>query len=1213
MPHRTHETHVAVLERYRIDSPLVTLDKLVIQALLSLTTALQSVSFDDVIRLNDWKPLHSTRTLLTSKLCQPVDISESESAPEEIACIYCAFVAPTKPELQRHMTLFHAQPRPLIRKVNYSQDAINGLPQCAHCNKMFLKWSGFKLHCMANVCGAPSSSSPTLTEPLIHDGHWEDTIEMEPGPLHQEFYDRALVFATEADYASVRGDRRLCDYLQYHCILCSKHLGSTKAITAHMRANHPAQLQEAIALGIQRMRQYTGNLSPCGFCMSSFNKTHLCPVFLQMGILELQAVAPDDPLHFTCFLCQFVAADRAQLKKHLTRLHQFPCHDWTPARDSLEDGVTCAHCGSVHRCQQALRKHVINGHCQQFDPSRPWTRNGDQDIVEHLTSGRVDLILANAEIKRKLTHDCQFCTQKFAQAANLVGHLLQQHSELANDGELYRQVLQQRFAPRGCSCVPRIKQYRSTHTCVLFHQLSMIHFNGNALLHIPVVYDDTARDRMDTYVPMKSYLLMHDALKSRDFELLQQDPTFRETLSKVCLCCGKQVTLTGPAKEHVLRHHLLTMHPEPQQAIQCLIQMVVNRKEHDHLTTCDWCGVPIMPTHANNEYDDHLAECPVLLHFATWLLIPLLPPPHGSRSGGSANPNPGRLGGTDGLRGTKRPHDEEATNTSMGIKAAFERQRNRFRSSGTTENSVPALPSHPSTRERSELLTPAEHLHPLHVNREGRPDDPDLADQHPMEAAATTTEGFPIPSSMLGAPCDANPGATGHKSDGMQERRSFVAVEHPEQAGTSRPVMAISQVGSSEESLGGRHQSQQSTDERSHADLGPNLQNYGTSRSHCEVSCVAEQNEAGPSDSLEIGTGHEGSKIAQSPPLTGELQCVATGAITIETSSSTTVKTCRRPYEAQQEKVDRSKYCHILSELVLVNDDVQCYVNASFLTILWTHMMCGDFNMGSWGDETAVFLDLLKDGVQPSLCLRGHAALQPGFSQWQQLRGECSNTQQDYGEFLQYFLKWINSRLVVMTTSRRFLVDDAVVVAEKSDATSPILLYAELWDSLPAPICFQTILDQWHHTHGMMQAIEQASHILCFQICRFQDAHTIDRTILEFGNLRAFVTCFIDDRLCTARIPYQIAALVHYHGNSRGGHYNCVIAYLDKYGDLQWLFHDDNKPPVTWAVLPEWFLADITHVWMIRGDTYLQWKQPAAEASSQENALAHVLAHLRES
>ena len=147
----------------------------------------------------------------------------------------------------------------------------------------------------------------------------------------------------------------------------------------------------------------------------------------------------------------------------------------------------------------------------------------------------------------------------------------------------------------------------------------------------------------------------------------------------------------------------------------------------------------------------------------------------------------------------------------------------------------------------------------------------------------------------------------------------------------------------------------------------------------------------------------------------------------------------------------------------------------------------------------------------------------------------------------------------------------------------------------------------------MLQAIEQASHILCFQICRFQDATTIDRTALDFGNLLAFLPCFTDARLSIARIPYQIAALVHYNGNARGGHYNCVIAFLDKYGDLKWLFHDDNCKPVVWALLPEWFLFDVTHVWMIRCDEYHQWKQPQTAVPTQESALANVLAPLRES
>ena len=39
----------------------------------------------------------------------------------------------------------------------------------------------------------------------------EDPAEIEAGPLHTEYHDRAMVFAVEADYASARSDRKLCD------------------------------------------------------------------------------------------------------------------------------------------------------------------------------------------------------------------------------------------------------------------------------------------------------------------------------------------------------------------------------------------------------------------------------------------------------------------------------------------------------------------------------------------------------------------------------------------------------------------------------------------------------------------------------------------------------------------------------------------------------------------------------------------------------------------------------------------------------------------------------------------------------------------------------------------------------------------------------------------------------------------------------------------
>ena len=86
--------------------------------------------------------------------------------------------------------------------------------------------------------------------------------------------------------------------------------------------------------------------------------------------------------------------------------------------------------------------------------------------------------------------------------------------------------------------------------------------------------------------------------------------------------------------------------------------------------------------------------------------------------------------------------------------------------------------------------------------------------------------------------------------------------------------------------------------------------------------------------------------------------------------------------------------------------------------------------MGSWGEATATCLDIVMDGAATPLCLRSHSKLGPGFAQWQQLRGENFTTQQDYSEFLHYFLGWVCSRHVASTARRRFSRADEVVIAE---------------------------------------------------------------------------------------------------------------------------------------------------------------------------------------
>ena len=159
----------------------------------------------------------------------------------------------------------HPRPRHAETKVDFAQDTIDGKPICKHCRKVFLNWRSFTLHRGFNVCNAPESR-PASFKPDVPYSDDQDLESMEVSAQHSDLLGRAQVFASEADYDSVMHDRPMCDFMKSHCSLCSKHVVSAKALTAHLRSNHPGQMQEAIALGIQRTRQHTGNLSPCSFC-----------------------------------------------------------------------------------------------------------------------------------------------------------------------------------------------------------------------------------------------------------------------------------------------------------------------------------------------------------------------------------------------------------------------------------------------------------------------------------------------------------------------------------------------------------------------------------------------------------------------------------------------------------------------------------------------------------------------------------------------------------------------------------------------------------------------------------------------------------------------------------------------------------------------------------------------------------------------------------
>ena len=1213
VPHISRINTSTVLAANRIQTPLLTLHHLVTQAHVSMISALQLVPTHDIIHLTHWTTLDETRTLISSSLARIADFPTFDFEAPPLVCGFCTFYTDSPHELQKHYTLAHSRPRLANTKVDFAQDTINGMPTCRYCQKDFQTWQGFRMHRRFNVCNSYFTHNPTLPDsarPYCDDQDSPLDSMVDPAQ-HSELLARAQVFATEADYDSVMHDRPLCNFMQSLCILCSKHVVSLRSLTSHLRANHPGQMQEAISLGIQRTRQHTGNQSPCGFCSTSFRRTHLCPVTTQVAVLEMQVSTPDDPRHFTCFLCQFVAPDRLQLRRHLASRHQFPCFDWTPARDSLPDQVTCAHCGTVCHCLEGLRKHIIYGHCSQFDANRPWTRNGDSELVEQLRLGRVDLLLSDGEVRKRLTLHCQLCTQTFVQACNLINHLHHQHGDLAAEAELFRQVLQQRYAPRGCYCMPPVRSVKQTHQCVAFLQLSMIHYNGNHLLSIPISYDATACDRMDNHIPVNCLNLVHECLQTRDFALLQQDPAFRMALQTRCLCCGTSVTLTGPVQEHVLWHHLKQHHSEPRQVIECLIQMVIYRKQHDHLQFCDWCGVAIVPVNPHTEYDNHLAECPVLLHFATWLSIPFVPLPHGSTTRRHSNADAGGSGQYGhGLRGAKRPRDEEKEGLSISIKDIFSRQR--LQSSRIVKNDVPHGHTGPETRAGPDGTAIPKQLCAVPVNSKGRNADPTASRECQLEeGSATASSHDAIETTFVSIPAE-NPDPTGLQIEGLQEGRSSLAIKPAISTCATGWVMAVPSVEPWEQEIGAGCQDSKHSYGRDVGDPGTNPSSNRTANSSHSFPLPPEQEQGSSCHTLEVGTGYEERKTAcSSPVFTGEF-CVATDLSADQNAPSGSVQDGRRFDEDDEAQVNRDELCTHLIRMVLLNDDVQCFVNTVFLTVMWTHFLCSDFYMDTWGTHTGPLLRILLTETDNPLGIRSHPFFGAVFEQWQQLR---SHGQHDYGDFLGFFLGWLGTTLVAQTFQRRYLTADGVVIAEKSAAHTTILLHSELWQDLESFPSFQLIIDNWTQVNGMTSALAIASRLVCFQFCRFQSMMFADSSSFDFGDLTVFLTAFTNDQMATARISYRVAALVSYAGDSWRGHYTCAIPCTGPCGKAMWIFHDDNKSPQRWYILPSWFSYTVTHVWLVRSDKYVNWQIPqdildSASPDPRACALERVLAEL---
>ena len=1218
MAHVTHHSHEYIFAHYPITRPEEQLRSLVIQAKESMRNALRHVSARDIIHSNDWTPLELTRiTLETSDFTAQVNIPEGPDPMFQ--CSKCQFQTHSTQALQRHLTMEHKQFRQIDRRVDIATASQDGFAVCSKCTKTFSSWRDFRTHVMNDICGLSSThlARQAAVEPSasltigrhpdqpgsLESHHPEVLVDM---ATHQEFVDKVNALATEADYESLKADQLLCQHLNQHCVLCSKFVISAKAYTMHMRAHHQSYMQDSISLGLQRAKQYNGTKSPCDFCGVVFVRSHVCVPCTQMAVFEIQNRTVDDQHPLRCYLCNFDTMSKAELRQHLQDKHQFRTYDFKPARDCEDDQVTCAHCHHTYHNHKCLRQHIQHGHCSQFESEKAWTRSGDKDVADLMRAGQFDTILADVELKQRLTKTCQFCSVTHKEARFMVQHLYTFHGELVDRGTLFCGLLKKLFGyTRGCACIPAVKQMTTKHICIPFMQLGMLHFQLGDWLTIPLIYTDHVREPMDEHLPHNQVLLLHDSLIDRNFQRLSEDDSFIDVFRHKCMCCG---TVCGNLEE--LRQHLQTRHAEPLQAIDCFVDMIVYYHSNDGDAECRWCKLNLQEPQIY--YEDHLAECSVLRHFVTFLVQPLKH--HGGRG---TKPDAGSVRSHAAKLQSRTNKRAEAPKDQQPIGDFFKRQQRRRLQSST----IGGTDGVPGSEAREGCAGSPESMQLHHVPGDLTRIHSTIADEKVTGLEAGQTIGDSGPPAACGATSIHPQHDAGKSSEDqcMQQEGSVVGGLPQEQLDSGGRIVALSDLELPNKSVGGAAQEKGHHDggyaDRASGDHHHDIQG----QSHCPLPLFEESTGTRTSLSLEIGRGSQTSHATSELQQSGRQQCVAAGGDKDESSQSKS-KQAGGPIgsaiEAISEiqKVVKDHTVQLgccLQQLSLVNNDTQCYLNASFLTVCWCHLQCRGFEAGQWPMVGDSILQMIVSGQHSPLELCSHKAMQTALHQWNQLRGPG---QQDLSEFLTFFLGWLHTQRVCLTTERRIETDQGVEVADKSGVYSPILLCSELWESLEEPFPFQTVLQAWMQINGMHQALVNDSTLLCFQVCRFTNQGQADNRAFDFGISKYSIDRFLDDRINKVSVLYCLVALVAYTGDSVRGHYMCAVGVLYD-GVLQWLICDDNQPPQLHQTLPLWMNGRISHVWLIKNSEFTPWqwyseKIVATPCNTPQDSMSEVLALL---
>jgi hypothetical protein len=685
----THRTNESALKRADIPSPVRLLHGAAFGLLRTLFNRHEQLQSHDLALQLDWTHLSHLLVQLDhmqdASTLEIFQLSTQEATLHTplFQCAKCDFCTEDVSVFRRHCTTAHGQQMLRTNFVNPFDHAVEGLPQCKHCQKVFTTWRGFTAHlergCQElligpSTCtvtsGLPSAAlgiigpaEPTMTQPSQAAARGLRLIS-EP-ELHnlrsQPFGDQLLHIVHERDWNKVASLSTACQYLSSRCVICAFQFTRCQELQQHYRLQHPDLWEFAPQKAIQLTDLYSTE-SPCSFCGAMF-LTHSCPTWSQLAVLLVNGAgleAADDLVteeRQRCDLCLQCFGDVAALVQHLQSEHGLQGLSFNESRDSLDNSTACAHCGQLFLTTGGLKSHIVQGRCHFFNPQASAETKPVEDLWKQAClDGRLLEVLRPAAHRMRLTVVCQACGKSCRRAADLANHLQTAHARLWRQARRLTMVLTEAYSQQQCFCNPSLGIKRGSHTCLPLRQLAMCFHRLKCEPFAPtVITDEILQALLSDKLPRADRYRLEQVLVHRHFDALWQDSEILQLLRSQCMFCGARPL---PAE---LNLHLREEHPCQHAMVQFYMEQL---QPHVHAHNpddfqCHLCRLIFnLPAHMRPDEPlpdrvlltlSHLrGSCPVLTQLAL-LLGSLL---HGGPLGfgceyGSARPDHSRSNAGD--------------------------------------------------------------------------------------------------------------------------------------------------------------------------------------------------------------------------------------------------------------------------------------------------------------------------------------------------------------------------------------------------------------------------------------------------------------------------------------------------------------------------------------------------------------------------------------